>query len=265
MKNNKPKILVLDIETAPVLGYVWQLWENNLGLNQIKHDWFLLSFAAKWLGDPPGKVIYMDQSKAKDVENDRKLLDKLWELLDSCDIVLTQNGKKFDIKKIQARFLLNGMKPTSSFRQLDTLVIAKKHFALTSNKLEYMTSKLCTKYKKLSHKLYPGFELWSQCLKGNQSAWKEMKKYNIHDILSLEELYTKLSPWDNSINFNIYNESESHMCTCGSEDFKRNGYAYTSTGKFQRHKCLECGSEVRDRKNLLTKEKKASLKIGTSR
>lgn len=38
-KNQKsPKILILDIETSPILGYVWSLWENNLALNQVKED-----------------------------------------------------------------------------------------------------------------------------------------------------------------------------------------------------------------------------------
>ena len=32
---SKPKVLVFDIETAPMLGYVWGLWENNVALNQV--------------------------------------------------------------------------------------------------------------------------------------------------------------------------------------------------------------------------------------
>ena len=35
----KPRILFFDIETAPMLGYMWSLWDQNLGLNQIKQDW----------------------------------------------------------------------------------------------------------------------------------------------------------------------------------------------------------------------------------
>src|SRR5690606_2512370 len=107
------------------------------------------------------KVMYQDQRKAKDVRNDKELLRGIWNLLDEADIVITQNGKAFDVKKLNARFLLNGFQPPSSYRHIDTKILAKKTFALTSSKLEYMTSKLCTKYKKLSHKKYPGFSLWS--------------------------------------------------------------------------------------------------------
>lgn len=258
---NKPKILLLDIETAPILGHVWSIWEQNISLNMIKSDWHILSWAAKWLGEPASKVMYMDQRKAKNIQDDKLILNGIWKLLDECDILITQNGISFDIKKLNARFIMNGMKPPSSFKHIDTKRIASKKFAFTSNKLEYMTDKLCTKYKKLKHKKFPGFELWSECLKGNLAAWKEMEVYNKYDILSLEELYVKLQPWDSSINFNVYSNEPSNKCACGSSDLIKNGFKYTSVGKYQRYVCNACGSEARSRENMLSKEKKASLKI----
>jgi RNase_H superfamily len=207
----------------------------------------------------------MDQRNARNVEDDKKLLKALWKLLDECDVVLGQNSKSFDVKKINARFIMNGFPPPSSFRHIDTFLIAKKHFGFTSHKLEYMTNKLCTKYKKLNHVKFSGYELWRQCIAGNRKAWKEMEKYNKHDVLATEELYTKIIPWDNSINFNTYREELTTVCTCGGEDWLKNGFAYTNAGKFQRYKCADCNSEIRSRINLLSKEKKASLKTGTSR
>lgn len=258
-KEDKAKILILDIETAPILANVWDIWDQNISLEQIEQDWFIIAFAAKWLDDPANKTIYYDQRRIKNIENDKQLLDKVWKLLDSCDILITQNGKKFDAKKLNARFILNGMQPPSSYRHIDTLRIAKKHFAFTSNKLAYLTSKLNVKYKKLDHKKFPGFQLWKECLKGNIVAWKEMEKYNKHDVLSLEETYKKLIPWDNSIDFNVYHNTDIIVCSCGSEDFSLNGYAYTPSGKYQRYRCKKCGAEGAGRKNLLTKIKKASL------
>jgi hypothetical protein len=272
-KNNKclapkpkgPKVLIFDIETAPIIAHVWSLWENNVALNQIESDWHVLSWSAKWLGDPPNKVMYMDQRNAKVIENDKNLLQGIWDLLDEADVVLTQNGKNFDQKKLNARFVMNDFQPPSSYKHIDTKIIASRHFGFTSNKLEYMTDKLCTKYKKLKHKKFPGHELWQQVLKGNLEAWKEMEKYNKYDVLSLEELYTILIPWDNSVNFNLYHDDEDHVCKCGSTKLIRNGFYYTNVGKFQRYKCKDCGTESRDRENLFSKEKKDSLKMGTAR
>ncbi len=260
MTRNGPKVLIFDIETAPIIAYVWGLWENNVALNQIHSDWHVLSWSAKWLGDPPSKIMYADQRRAKNIEQDKDILVKIWVLLNQADIVITQNGKKFDQKKLNARFILNGMKPPSSFRHIDTLVLAKKHFAFTSNKLEYMSDKLCTKYKKLKHSQFSGFELWKECLAGNIKAWREMEKYNKHDVLALEELYNKMIPWDQSINFSSYSDEDEHVCSCGSTDMIRNGCSYSNLGKFQRYQCSNCGAGFKSRVNMFDKDKKGSIK-----
>lgn len=271
-KHKGLKVLLLDIETSPLLGQIWGIWDQNLGLNQIAKEWFVLSWSAKWYEDPSGNVygphkdvMYADQSNTKDIENDKDILVKIWKLMDSADIVVGQNSKRFDVKKLNARFIQHGMQPPSSFRQIDTLQLAKKYFSFTSNKLEWMTEKLCVKYKKLKHNKFSGFTLWSECLKGNPEAWQEMQKYNKYDVLSLEELLHRLLPWDNSINFNVYHDGTEHICRCGSTELIRKGYAYTNTAKYQRYKCKNCGAESRDNKNMLDKDKKSFLKRGTNR
>lgn len=259
-----PKILLLDIETSPLISYTWGIWDQNIGLNQINTDWNILSWGAKWFDLSNSKVIYEDL-RGKDVRDDKSLLKGLWKLLDEADIIVTQNGKQFDAKKINARFIYHGFQPPSSFKHIDTLKLAKKYFGFTSNKLEYMADKLNVKYKKLKHSKFPGFDLWKECLAGNIKAWKEMEKYNKHDVLSLEELYSKLIPWDNTINFNVYHDTKETYCTCGNTFFVKNGYAYNSSGKYQRYCCSDCGSEIRSKKNELSQVKKSSLKTGTSR
>lgn len=255
-----PKILLLDIETSPVLAHVWSLWDQNVALNQIEVDWHLMAVAAKWLHEK--KVLYKDQRKSKDITDDSELAEFMWTLLDQADIVVTQNGKRFDIKKLNARFVMLGMRPPSSFKHIDTKQIASSKFGFTSNKLEYLTDKLCKKHKKSQHKKFPGFDLWKECMKGNKAAWDEMERYNKMDVLSLEELYHKLIPWDGSINMSLYHDGEEHVCSCGSKKFTKNGFKYTSAGKYQRFKCDECGKETRSSKNLFTKEKRLSLLRG---
>lgn len=251
------KVLFLDIETAPIEAHVWRLFDQNVGLNQIVKDWSIISWAAKWQGS--SEVIYQDVRAQKDKRSDSKILKGIWKLMDEADIIIGQNSKAFDVKKLNARFVLNGMQPPSSFRQIDTKVLAKKVFGFTSNKLEYMTDKLCTKYKKLKHKKFAGHELWTECLNGNPLAWKEMEKYNKYDVLALEELYNKLIAWDNSVNMNSHHEFEYTVCTCGSKNFIFYGYKYKDTGKFRRFKCKKCGKEHVTTINLLSPEKRKSI------
>lgn len=252
------KVLLLDIETAPILGYVWGLWENNVALNQIAKDWHLLAWAAKWLNEE--EIFYQDQRKAKKIEDDKKLLQGIWKLLDEADVIITQNGKRFDEKKLNARFILNGMQPPAPYKHIDTKQIASRRFAFTSNKLEYMSEKLDLKHKKLKHGKFPGFELWRECLAGNQEAWKEMEVYNKHDVLALEELYKKLIPWD-KFNSNTMRDGLNNQCMCGSTMFMKYGHVYTNAGKFQRYKCKGCGAPYRDKVNELDEIKRLTLKV----
>lgn len=260
-KTQRPRVLLFDIETAPIIAYAWGLFDQNIGLNQIKSDWHILSWSAKWLGEK--KIMYADQRKAKRIEDDKKILSQIWKLLDEADVVITQNGKKFDVKKLNARFIIHGFQPTSSFKHIDTLQLAKKHFGFTSNKLEYLSNTLKTKTKKMSQRKFDGFSLWRECLAGNLEAWREMEKYNKADVLALEQVYKKMIPWDNSINFDLYHDEHTVTCKCGSKEFTKWGYYYTSSGKYQRLRCKSCGSETRDSKNLFSKEKRASLRRGT--
>jgi hypothetical protein len=258
--NGQAKVLILDIETAPILGNVWSIWQQNVGLNQIERDWYILSFGAKWLGQD--KVIYYDQSRAAEIEDDTVLLGKLWKLLDEADIMVAHNGKQFDAKKINARFILAGMSPPSPYKVVDTLLIAKAQFKFTSNKLEYLADKLNTKYKKLSHAKYPGFSLWKGVMAGDKAAWAEMRTYNEHDVLSLEELYLILRPWDRKHpNVDVYDDThEGTACpVCGSHHLQKRGWHTTNVGKYQRYACNGCGAWSHARTPVNTKGKRRGL------
>jgi hypothetical protein len=252
-----PKILLLDIETAPIIAHVWKLWDNNVGLNQIEKDWFILSWSAKWLD---GKKVFYEDLRGKVKKRcDKSLLKGLWKLLDEADIVLHQNGKKFDIPKINARFVINGFKPTSHYRQLDLRDIVKKNFGFTSGKLEYITHTLNKKYKKQKHYKFAGHDLWTECLKDNLQAWREMEKYNKYDVLALEESYKILRAWDNTINFQVYHESNENKCDCGSFVVHKRGFRYTTVGKYQNYQCQTCGKNWQGKHNLLTNIKRRDL------
>lgn len=256
---DKPKILTFDIETAPITAYVWGLFDQTVGLNQIKDDWHLLAWAAKWLGDPPSKTMYMDNRNSKNVQDDKKLVAGLSDLLNQADIIITQNGNSFDVKKFNARAILNGLPPVKPVQSTDILKEGRKVFKFTSHKLEYIADKLNKKYKKLKHHEYPGFELWSAVLKGDRKAWDVMKKYTIHDVLSTEEAYTILQGWIKTQNLGAYHEDFKLHCRCGSKNLEARGYARTEAGKYQIYRCRDCGKWPRSPINLLSGELRRTL------
>lgn len=258
----EPKILIFDIETAPLVSYTWGTHDQNISLNQIKQDWYILAWAAKWLGDPASKTMYMDNKNHKFPENDIALIEGLAKLLEEADIVITQNGDKFDIKKLNARAAIHGLPPIKACRSTDTLKESRKVFAFTSHKLEYMTEKLNKKYKKLKHEKYPGFELWKAIMNGDKKAWDEMKKYCIHDVLATEELYQNIQGWIKTQNMAAYTDDNVVRCTCGSANVYKKGFVYTDGGKYQGYKCKDCGKRPKGRFNMLSYEKKQSLLKG---
>jgi uncharacterized protein YprB with RNaseH-like and TPR domain len=232
------KTLVLDIETSPIIAYVWGLKDQNIGLNQIVKDWQVIAFAAKWLGEK--KVRYED---VRNAGTEEELLIPLWNLLNEADIVITQNGQSFDGPKLNARFVYYSMPCPSPYRHLDTYRIAKRVFEFTSNKLEYLTDKLCTKYKKLDHSKFPGMSLWRECLNNNIKAWNEMKRYNIHDVLSTEEMYNKIKAWAPETMPKPFAHVSSRICAvCGKGHVESKGWRYANKLKYQRLHCLDCGT-----------------------
>lgn len=255
-----PVIITLDIETAPLEVYSWGLWKQNIGINQIVSEWSLLSYAAKRLGDK--HTFYGDNRAEKNPRDDYQLMLELWEILDRTDIVVAQNGKKFDLKKINARFAVLGFAPPSPVRIIDTVLEARRTFGFTSNKLEWLSQHLTTT-KKLKHKKFPGFELWTECLKGNTEAWNEMKRYNIADVVATEELYLKLRPWiDRHPNVATYQEIENELCPkCGSDDLQNRGVVHTNGGVYRRIRCSGCSGWSRSRENQQTKEKRRALLV----
>lgn len=257
-----PRILLIDIETAPILGYVWSLWKQNVGLNQIKEEWYILSYCAKWLHEP--EIMYRDVRE--NPHSDESLMEPLWKLLDEADIIIGQNGKAFDMPKIQARLIMAGHMPPRPYKVIDTLIMAKQQFRFTSNKLEWMTGESAglTTLKKNQHSKFPGFTLWAECLKGNPEAWDEMKEYNIPDVTSMEELYLKLRPWYvGHPNLAAYVESTEVLCPkCLSSDIKQHPetpFTFTQTGKYEMYHCNSCGGFSRGRYTRNSTLKRKSL------
>ncbi len=259
-KNNLPRILILDIETAPIRAYVWSRWKQNISLSQTLSEWFCLSWSAKWLFDSKTMSDRLTGSEVL-AENDGRMMKGLWDLLEEADMIVAHNGDQFDIPKINARFIVNGLPPTSPYKQIDTLKVARKQFGFSSNRLDALAG-----YFGFDKKIETTFELWAECMKGNEEALKYMEKYNVHDTELLEEVYLKLRPWIPSHpNVSLYNDIVGRQCAhCGSTDMQESKPYYTSVGEYKTYRCI-CGAINRVRFTSIPKNKGKDLLISTNR
>ena len=253
-----PRIVTIDIETSPIKAYVWGLFKQFVGLNQIIEDWSILSFSYKVLGE---KKVYHHNTGgrgADKVRDDTELLKLVWKVLDEADIVIAQNGKRFDMKKINARFLMAEMPPPTPYKIVDTMLEARAVAAFTSNKLAWLSTAL-TATPKSEHKRFPGFELWTECLADNPSAWREMRKYNNLDVVATEGVYLMLRPYIiGHPNVGAYSDETLPQCPkCGSVNLQSRGRAFTQSGEYLRYMCKTCGGWARGRytKNSITKRR----------
>lgn len=243
----KPRVLLLDVETTPIIGYTWKTWETNV-IKIIQHRQ-IFCFSWKWLGDKtvnvvglcdfPGYKIYKNTGGMLPPARDNRLLIKrLNEVMSGADIVVGHNIKKFDDKRANTDLIKNGFAPPPPHRLVDTLEFARHKFDFESNKLDDL-GKFLGVGRKVKHW---GFELWERCMYGDPEAWTLMKKYNKGDVWPLlEGVYLKLRPWmAHHPNMNAIDRNDG-CPVCRSRNLETRGYSILTTGKRPRFRCKDCG------------------------
>lgn len=232
------KILFLDIETAPNLGYAWEKYETTMFDFVLER--YMLCFTVKWLGDKKYHCYGLPDfpTYKKDPECDKELVMKLREFVDEADIIVAHNGDSFDIKVMNARFITNGILPPSPYKTIDTKKEAKKRFKFNSNKLEDIAKNLGIGTKMETG----GFKLWKGCMAGHMDSWKKMKAYNKVDVKLLEEVYLRLRPWMKTHPNVGMSINRTNCQACGSTNTQRRGFSYAKYTKYQRIQCLDCSA-----------------------
>jgi hypothetical protein len=246
------KILLLDIETAPSLAYVFQYWNQNISIDKVEVPDYMLCWAAKWYKD--------DTIYTGDIQHgtSKQMLKELHKLLNEADAVVHFNGKKFDIPWINRELILAGYAPPSPFKEIDLVETAKKKFRFPSNKLAFLLRMFG-----LGEKDEMTFEDWRGCIKGDVPTWKKMIKYNINDVTKLEELYVVFLPWiKGHANHSMFTTDKLVCPRCGSEHVHSRGTTNTNASIFQRYQCVKkqggCGGWFKDNVRLNTRKYKTS-------
>lgn len=188
---NKPKELYLDIETSLMQVAVFDL---NIRGKYIKPEAiikpsYIICWAAGWIGKSEIFSGCVTSSQAKRC-NDLAIIRPLWELMNQADIVIGHNVDKFDIRKLNYRFLLHGFEPPMKYKTVDTLKVARKNFGAESNKMDYLSMRLGG-----LRKAQMELQDWLDCMAGKQEALDKMNKYNIGDIREGKGLYEKMLSW----------------------------------------------------------------------
>lgn len=240
-------ILFFDIEITPNEGFFWpgRLYEQDI--IKVTKPWYLLTFSTKWLGGEHltrGLPDYKEFSKNK--HSDKSLVKELWNLLDKAEIVVGHNSDKFDIKKLNTRFLYYKLGPPSPYRTIDTKKVATKYFGFDSNKLD-LIGEYTDEGRKVDHE---GFSLWEKCMWGDKKSFELMKRYNKQDVILTEKIYKRFLPYIKN-HPNLDNYSKLTVCPkCQSSKLVRRGYQFNQTTKYARIQCKNCNGWCRSPLNV---------------
>lgn len=262
ISGKKPKgmrVLFLDVENSPSLGYIWGRWKQNISSNQIHTEGgVLLTAAWKWLGEEERHVV-----KAQDpfLDEDLNVLLEMYDAVEQSDVVVMHNGNRHDWPLFQTRLVLNNLPPPKRVKIVDTLQIAKKNFKFNSNRLDDLGKFLGVGRKVETE----GFDLWRKVVNGDKEAHEVMAQYNIGDVDLLEKVYLKLRAFDGNLQANAghyYHDNLSRCPCCGSSDVTESGnFAYTPVSIFVEMVCTDCGHRSRKRQAINDKEKRANMLV----
>lgn len=251
----KLKYLYWDLETSYMQGYFFDIWNINIAMSQVTKQSHLLS--ASWAmndEEPVGVRLTPEDVKTG---NDLEVVVKLIEAINSCDVVVTFNGKKFDVKKLNTRALYWGLPPVVIPRHVDLMQDAKRLFKFPSNSMQNISQYLGEDGKISTG----GSRLWQRCAEYENyeacdSALQEMLTYNIQDIVATRDLHKRFMGWSkNTPNIatitkqvqgrDLKEDTELLCIHCGSNDVSKimvDGVAkkgYTAVSSFDLYRCGE--------------------------
>lgn len=226
-----PKILLLDIETAPAVAYIWQMWDQNVSVDQLIDPGRTICASWQWLGSPD--VFFA--SEWDEGVNDPWWIE-LYVAMSQADAVVTYNGDKFDLPKLNGEFIRADLPPPAPAASIDLRKTVKK--------LGYISGKLAFvgPYLKIGAKVKnEGFPLWVAVLEGDERARAKMERYNKQDTRLLGKLYKKLRPYITN-HPHLHGNDRPACSNCGSSKQQSRGFRYTKSFRIGRLQCQRCGS-----------------------
>lgn len=227
---DKPRILVLDIETAPAELWGWGMFNQNFGVEQVKAHPYILCVGYQWLGEGRPQCLTLWELGQKE------MLSAVRDLLQAADVVVGKNSEKFDYPWLNTEFLKNRIAPHRPVSHVDLQKTFKSQFRFLSNKLEY-----ALQYLDMGGKVpNEGFKLWRKVMEGDEAARRKMVRYCLGDVRKTGQLYLRMRPWIK--NHPAMRSLGSEACpSCLSKNTKRDGIRRTACFHVQQHQCNNCG------------------------
>jgi hypothetical protein len=246
MSNVKtPKILYVDIETSPNLGFFWRPgYRVNITHDNIVEERAICCACYKWGHKDKVHTLKWSANKC-----DKKLLKRLSKVLLEADSIVAHNGDRFDIKWINGKIMYHRLNPLGELPTEDTLKQSRKHFNLNSHRLDYIG-----KFLQIGEKIHTGgFNLWKRVTWNNdRKALQNMVDYCIGDIILLQNAHEEMLPYIKpKHHVGIMSGGSRNDCpACGHDKVTKNGVYTSRIGRYQKYKCQSCAHIFKDTRQI---------------
>lgn len=241
----KPKVLFFDIETSPILAYIWRTGSKiNISHDQIKkgQKTEILCVCWKFLGDRTVSKLSWNM-KTRDSS---QLVKEFTKVVESADVVIAHNGDSFDIKHLNAQRLMNNQDPINWPTSEDTLKNFRKVFNLPSHRLDYISKILLG-----AGKAPMNFDDWVQIVENrSKTHMDKMVRYCQRDVRLLERVFKKASKFfPVKAHRGVIAKADRDACPhCASDHVVIRGYNIKKVGKYQALQCRDCSHYFQGRK-----------------
>lgn len=241
--SSSPKILIFDVETSPVLAWVWKTGPKiSVRPDQIKagQKFDIICICYKWAHE---KTIHSLDWGIKR-QNSAAMVDAFSKIIEQADVAIAHNGDRFDIKQINTQRLFHNQPPVAWPTSEDTLKQFKKHFYFPAYNLDYLAKTLTGSGKDRME-----FQDWIDIVEHkNPKALAKMIAYCKRDVQKLYEVWKKSAKYCKAkVHAGIISDANRDTCPrCAATKFRRDGFIVTTVGRYQRYQCMACGHKWRD-------------------
>jgi hypothetical protein len=226
------KILTWDIETVPAKveleTYDLKLRNPYIHHANVVEPGKMLAWTAKWYHEPH-RVMYRDLRHPD-------MLQDLWSLLDAASYSVTFNGDRFDLRKVRGYFARAGMPPFRQPKSID-LIKTVRTMGWESSSLDY-SCRMFGVRRKIDN---GGAGHWRKALQGDETAWRELRRYAVGDVRATEDLFDAVRPWITNHPIMGYPGDDLTRCPrCVSPDVNECGAIQAQVIRYRQFRCNSC-------------------------
>lgn len=211
------------------------IWDIECHTFRFKADQgFMICSGIMELGKSKVDVLVRDNIKVNPLD-DKKLVLAIRKKLLEFDMIVTHNGKWFDIPWLNSRLVHWGYAPLPNIPHYDTCEVAFKKMRV-KNSLEGLGKFLGCKVKKTETDMND----WLLAGGGNEKAIRKIVVHNIHDVKLTAEVYLKMRVFGfKHPNLAIIDGDPDKCPICGKKGtLRRDGWFYGAVNHAKRYECM---------------------------